>query len=242
MKVVNPLVSLDASRLDTPVENIVPLNELSNPGILNPSYLAKIACETDGFETLCHALERTELDKVLGGDSMFTVFAPTNDAFNKLGIDLDDLDDETLSDILLFHVIAEKEIPRGDLKCRETVEMANGRESRTVCDSGERFQKGAGNPSYNKPRILFPDITACNGIIHVIDEVMLSRPSPSTTCDSEGFSHFPFQGLDNSQRLLLREGVISEIPPKLCPQDREMTNITKNVILVIGDGMVCVLI
>lgn len=154
-------------------------------------------------------------------------------------MDLGDLDAETLTDILLFHAISGKKIHREELKCRKTVEMANGRESRTVCDHGERFQKGAGNPSHNMPRIVFPDILACNGIVHIIDEVMLPKPTPQA-CDSEGLSHFPHKGMDNSQRLLYREGVISEIPTLLCPQDRDMANITKNVILVVGDGMVSV--
>lgn len=50
------------------------------------------------------------------------------------------------------------------------------------------------------------------------------------TCD--GFSAFPFMGMDNSQRLLLREGVIDSIPADLCGNEGG-----KNVILVVGDGM-----
>jgi alkaline phosphatase len=47
-----------------------------------------------------------------------------------------------------------------------------------------------------------------------------------------GFSRFPFKGLDNSQRLLLREGVVDSIKPSLCGNEGN-----KNVILVVGDGM-----
>jgi hypothetical protein len=55
-------------------------------------------------------------------------------------------------------------------------------------------------------------------------------------CNKDGSSDYPYKGLDNSQRMLLREGIISEIPGTQCPKDRDATG--KNVILVIGDGMV----
>lgn len=51
-------------------------------------------------------------------------------------------------------------------------------------------------------------------------------------CDPNGMSKYPYMGKDNSERLLLREGVISQIPSSLCGR-----NGTKNVILVVGDGM-----
>lgn len=50
--------------------------------------------------------------------------------------------------------------------------------------------------------------------------------------DSDGFSKFPNMGKENSERMLLKEGVISSIPRSLCGN-----NNTKNVFLVIGDGM-----
>lgn len=173
---------------------------------------------------------------MLDGEDVFTVFAPTNEAFEKFPEDLDSINAETLTDILLFHAVAGKEIYREDLVCQDLLEMANGVDSRTICDGPERYQKGAGNPEGRVPYLIESDIQACNGIIHMVDDVMLPRIFKK--CDKKGFSRFPNLGLDNSQRLLFREGVISEIPPKLCPQDREMNNITKNVILVIGDGMV----
>jgi hypothetical protein len=57
--------------------------------------------------------------------------------------------------------------------------------------------------------------------------------TPATsTCNADGTTKFPFYGDDSSQRLLLREGVINELPTKMCGRDGG-----KNVILVIGDGM-----
>jgi hypothetical protein len=63
------------------------------------------------------------------------------------------------------------------------------------------------------------------------------KDSQFRKCNNDGSSDYPFQGRDNSQRLLLREGVISEIPSTQCPKDREGA-MNKNVILVVGDGMV----
>jgi alkaline phosphatase len=52
------------------------------------------------------------------------------------------------------------------------------------------------------------------------------------TCNKDGFSRFPYLGRENSERLLLKEGVISSLPKSLCGH-----NTSKNVILVVGDGM-----
>jgi hypothetical protein len=52
------------------------------------------------------------------------------------------------------------------------------------------------------------------------------------TCNANGYSQFPFRGRDNAERLLLREGVISEIPSSRCGRAE-----AKNVFLVVGDGM-----
>lgn len=59
-----------------------------------------------------------------------------------------------------------------------------------------------------------------------------SGTRPAARCDPTGMSRYPFLGNDNSQRLLVREGVITKIPGSLCGNENG-----KNVILVIGDGM-----
>jgi uncharacterized surface protein with fasciclin (FAS1) repeats len=75
----------------------------------------------------------TGLDGALVGTGPFTVFAPTDDAFYNLGrMELNNLlenDLETLSDILLFHVVGESEIFADELVCLAQLEMANVRSS-----------------------------------------------------------------------------------------------------------------
>lgn len=190
---------------------------------------------------MCGALETTGLADVLGGSDEFTVFAPTDDAFAEISDVVASLDGDALTNVLLFHATAGSKMA-ADLVCKETITMANGKDSRTKCDKeGGVFQSGPGNDEADEPQIVATDIMACNGVVHVVDKVLL--PNKGANCDPDGFSKFPYKGLDNSGRMLLREGVIDEIPPLLCPKDRVIDEETgetapsKNVILVVGDGM-----
>ncbi|GAX24129.1 hypothetical protein FisN_9Hh382 [Fistulifera solaris] len=137
------------------------------------SSIAEIACSTDDFSTLCTAVTEAGLAEALSEGS-WTVFAPTNEAFANLGDTLDAVlaDKDLLTDVLLFHAVS-GEVLSTDLKCTERVEMANKKDSRTVCRGDTIYQKGAGNPRSDMPAIVDVDIEACNGYIHVISEVML---------------------------------------------------------------------
>ncbi len=101
----------------------------------------------------------------------WTVFAPTNTAFEELGDVLDAVlaDVDLLTSILLFHAV-DKVLFAEDLECTHLIKMASGDNSRTVCVGSDIFQKGGGNPRSDKPKIISADIGACNGVIHVIDE------------------------------------------------------------------------
>ena len=106
----------------------------------------------------------------------YTVFAPTDEAFGKLPDGtvealLDDI--PTLTNVLLFHAVADKKVYASDLKCTQKVKMANGKDSRTVCRGKKIYQKGAGNPRNAMPEIVTKDIKACNGVVHVVSQVML---------------------------------------------------------------------
>jgi uncharacterized surface protein with fasciclin (FAS1) repeats len=69
--------------------------------------------------------------------------------------------------------VIDKIILSDDLKCGESVHMTNGEDTSTRCKNGSFFQKGEGNTKDDMPEIVGPDILACNGVIHVIDEVIL---------------------------------------------------------------------
>jgi len=142
--------------------------------------IAEIACGLEDFTTLCTAVTQAGLGDALSS-GLWTVFAPTNDAFEALPEDTLDAvlaDKELLLDVLLFHVVVNKEIFAADLRCQHLVKMGNGKNSRTVCRSGSVngiFQKGAGNPreAAFMPKVVTTDIAACNGLINVVNNVIL---------------------------------------------------------------------
>jgi transforming growth factor-beta-induced protein len=139
------------------------------------SSIAKLACGTKGLETLCTAVKAAGLNGTLAGGN-FTVFAPTNDAFKALPSGtLDKLlkDIPALKNILLYHVVSGKVLYSKNLKCSALVKMANGKNTRTVCQSKKIFQKGRGNSRSKMPQVLTPDIKACNGVVHLVSQVLL---------------------------------------------------------------------
>jgi uncharacterized surface protein with fasciclin (FAS1) repeats len=128
------------------------------------------AVSNGSFTTLVAALQATGLDQVLADTtSKFTVFAPTDDAFALLGQDTIDAllaDTDTLSDILTYHVIgSEVDAAAAISSAGTTVEMVNG-------DSIGLSLEGS-NLLVNTATVITADIQTDNGIIHVIDAVLL---------------------------------------------------------------------
>nr|MDJ0878169.1 fasciclin domain-containing protein [Halieaceae bacterium] len=133
--------------------------------------ITEIAAADDDFETLVAALQAAGLDSTLDDETaVFTVFAPTDEAFDALGEEAINAllaDIETLTDILLYHVIA------GQAVDAETaislapglVEMANGDEAALRLEGDALF--------INDAQVIITDIEASNGIIHVIDAVLI---------------------------------------------------------------------
>ncbi len=128
--------------------------------------ITEIAAINAQFSTLVGALQATGLDAALDGDGEFTVFAPTNDAFDALPEGtLESLTDEQLESILLYHVIG-AEVFSGQLDARQTVETLNGEE--IFITSGNSGVSVNGSAS-----VTSADIEARNGVIHVINSVIL---------------------------------------------------------------------
>lgn len=128
------------------------------------------AVSNGSFTTLVAALQATGLDEVLADtNSKFTVFAPTDDAFALLGQETIDAllaDTDTLSDILTYHVIgSEVDAAAAISSAGNTVEMVNG-------DSIGLSLEGS-NLLVNTATVITADIQTDNGIIHVIDAVLL---------------------------------------------------------------------
>ena len=127
------------------------------------------------FTTLVAALEAAELDDDLAGAGPFTVFAPTDDAFDLLPAGtvttlLDPANKTTLTDILTFHVFS------GDVLAADVVTlsgtaatMLNGKDLRIDVIDGSVILSFDGN---REAMVIKTDILATNGVIHVIDVVL----------------------------------------------------------------------
>ena len=143
-----------------------------------PASIVDVAVSNGSFTTLVAALQATGLDTVLDDpESTFTVFAPTDAAFALLGQDTIDAllaDPDTLRDILLYHVVSGSEILQdGAITVAQSgsnkVDMANERQSAlTLADSTLYINKSA---------VSLADVKADNGVIHVIDQVILPPPA-----------------------------------------------------------------
>lgn len=131
--------------------------------------IVAVATAAGSFNTLAAALGAAGLVETLQGEGPFTVFAPTDAAFAALPAGLVDAlllpeNVEILTDILLFHVIGGSEVT-SDMVAAGDVEMANG-DMATIAVDGSTITI-AGAP------ISAVDVEASNGVIHVIDAVMV---------------------------------------------------------------------
>jgi transforming growth factor-beta-induced protein len=143
-----------------------------------PASIVDVAVSNGSFTTLVAALQATGLDTVLDDpESTFTVFAPTDAAFALLGQDTINAllaDTDTLKDILLYHVISGAEILQDAAitvaqSGSNKVDMANERQSAlTLADSTLYINKSA---------VSLADVMADNGVIHVVDQVILPPPA-----------------------------------------------------------------
>ena len=137
-----------------------------------PEDIVDTAVGAGNFDTLAAALTAAGLVDTLKGDGPFTVFAPTDDAFAALPAGtLDALlaDIPALTDILLYHVVAGS-VPAADVVTLSSATTVQGSDvSIAIVDGGVVL-----NDSVN---VTATDVFASNGVIHVIDTVLLP-PSP----------------------------------------------------------------
>lgn len=129
--------------------------------------IVDVATEAGSFTTLLKALEAADLVKTLSEEGPFTVFAPTDEAFAALPKGtLDDLlkpeNKEKLKRVLSYHVVS-GELLSQNLKAGKVTTLAEVPVEISIKD-GIRV---------NDAKVATPDLKASNGIIHVIDKVLL---------------------------------------------------------------------
>ncbi|TVR42735.1 MAG: fasciclin domain-containing protein [Planctomycetota bacterium] len=131
------------------------------------STIVEIAAGDARFSTLVSAVTSAGLVETLSGKGPFTVFAPTNDAFAKLPEGtLEALSTEQLTAILTYHVLA------GAVPASEAVKL-DGQQATTVNGAPITITVVDGAVKINDAQVIIADIKASNGVIHVIDSVIL---------------------------------------------------------------------
>ena len=138
------------------------------------STIVELAQSNEDLSTLVAAVVEAELVDTLNSEGPFTVFAPTNEAFNDLLTELDITAEELLAredlgDILTYHVVA-AEVLAADLSDSQVVTTVQGGElTVNISDSGVTLTDANGNVA----NVIATDVDASNGVVHLIDAVVL---------------------------------------------------------------------
>ncbi|BCX13662.1 MAG: hypothetical protein KatS3mg085_194 [Candidatus Dojkabacteria bacterium] len=126
----------------------------------------------ENLSTLVTAIDKAELRSTLETGE-YTVFAPTNEAFSTLGDTLDNLlkdeNKESLQDVLKYHVVMGK-VRAEDLKNNQSIETLSGGKLTVLIENDNVYLQ---DESGQKVMVVKVDLEAENGVVHVIDRVLL---------------------------------------------------------------------
>lgn len=158
-KAVDPELQMESWMLDAGLFSVTKSEKMS---------VLDIASSNADFSILVEAVTKAGLGEVLSGEGPFTVFAPTNDAFralfDKLEIEgVKDLSPEQLVPVLTYHVVAGKLISAGLPEGRVST-FNEGKSLAIDLSEGVKI---------NGCHVVKADIEGSNGVIHVIDQVLL---------------------------------------------------------------------
>ena len=146
--------------------------------------IAAVAGKNAELSTLLSAVKAAELDKMLSEPGSYTVFAPTNNAFQKLPKNLSIAElakpenKELLTNILQYHVVS------GEItsdKLVEAIKGANGKYTFNTVTGNELTASLKGDQIIikdekgNKSQVVLGNVKASNGIVHVIDGVLMTK-------------------------------------------------------------------
>lgn len=133
--------------------------------------IVDVAAENGSFTTLVAAVKAAGLVDTLKGDGPFTVFAPTDEAFAALPEGTVDMllkpeNKDKLVAVLTYHVVPGKIMATEVMKLN-SAETVQGETVMIAIDDG--------NVMINNAKVAMPDVEASNGVIHVIDKVLLPK-------------------------------------------------------------------
>ncbi|GEA52615.1 hypothetical protein VIN01S_34190 [Vibrio inusitatus NBRC 102082] len=133
--------------------------------------IVDVAASNDDFSTLVAAVQAAGLVDTLKGEGPFTLFAPTNEAFDKLPDGTVEMllkpeNKDKLVAILTYHVVS------GEVMAADVVKLS---EAQTVQGSSVKIKAMDGKVMIDDALITGTDIKASNGVIHVIDTVLMPK-------------------------------------------------------------------
>ena len=137
--------------------------------------IVQVAAENGNFNTLVAAVKAAGLVETLSGPGPFTVFAPSDAAFAKLpegtvaGLIADK---EKLTAILTYHVLSGRVVA-------SDITRTNGATPTTVNGEKLDIEVRNGKVFVNQAQVTTSDVAASNGVIHVIDGVLMPTPQPA---------------------------------------------------------------
>ena len=157
-------------------KTLVGLAALWMPVSTSAQSIVDIAAGDDRFTTLVAAVTKAGLVDTLAGDGSFTVFAPTNEAFEDVDVDklLQDEWGAHLTSILLYHVLGSEVFSSDLTRVGQAARTLEG--SSVVVTSLDPVQ-------INNAEVIIADLDADNGVIHVVDEVLLPSSATNSIAD-----------------------------------------------------------
>ncbi len=177
--IVDVTIDVEDTAVDTAVDDTVtedtaeaieddPIEEGSDADTDEGPTIVELAMDTPELSTLVTAIETVDLTETLSGEGPFTVFAPTNEAFDTalddLGVTLDDwlTDPDAVTAVLTYHVI-EGEVFSTEITQDRTAASLEGTELSFGTDGGI---------TVNGIPVATADVEASNGVVHIIDGVL----------------------------------------------------------------------
>ena len=155
------IASPETRSVDVTIGPVTPVPSVTDEDIV------EVAAQAGTFETLIAAAKAAGLVETLKGDGPLTVFAPTDEAFEALPEGTVPAlleDEEKLRAVLTYHVVAGKVTAEQVVKL-DRAETVNGQSVRIRVDDG--------TVRVNDAKVVKADVMASNGVIHVIDKVLI---------------------------------------------------------------------
>ena len=159
---------------DMPAEAVAESNDARAVDAAATQSIGEMAAGNENLTILTEALQAADLDDMMMAEGQYTVFAPTDDAFaallTKLNVTKEQLlgDKEMLTSVLTYHVVP-MVVKAADIPYGTAIDTANGQ---TISISDANVITDA---SGNTANIVGTDMMATNGVVHVIDTVLLPK-------------------------------------------------------------------